>query len=87
MTVTMCLPGLVEGLAPTRAQHTLLGLLLFYTRKAFFTGEKKVTSLTYWKGLINKVALFYKATFLSRGCRKKFEKVCQVWFDDTATAT
>lgn len=66
MTVANCLLGLVESLVPTRAQRTLFSLLLFYARKALILYWKKpmTTLLSYWKGLLNKVIPFYKATYL-----------------------
>lgn len=60
-------------LVPTRAQGTLLSLLLFYARRVLILYWKKpmTPSLSYWKGLMNKVIPFYKATYLSKGCPKK----------------
>lgn len=77
MMVRICLLGLVEGLASTRAQCTLLSLLLFYTRKALILYWKKpvMPSLAYWKGLVNKMVPFCKTTYMSRGCPIKFEKI------------
>lgn len=83
LMVATCLLGLVEGLAPIRAQRTLLSLLLFYAHKALILCWKKpkMPSLSYWKGLVNSVISFYKATYLSRGCPKKFDKVWEIWLD------
>lgn len=72
MMVAVCLLWLVEDLAPTRAQRTLLSLLLFYARKALILYLKKKSmapSLPYWKGLVNKMIPLYNATYLSRGCK------------------
>lgn len=79
MTVSTCL----LGLAPTRSQHTLLSLLLLYTHKVLILYWKKpiTPSLSYWKELVKKVTPFYKATYLSRGCPNKFDKVWKVWLE------
>lgn len=79
--ISVCLLGLVEEVAPLRAQRTLLSLTLFYARKAILLCWKKpeAPSLAYWKGIVNKVLPLYKGTYLSRGCPQKFEKVWQCW--------
>lgn len=80
VTILVCLLGLVEE---------VLSLTLFYAHKAILLCWKKceVPFLAYWKGIVNKVLPFYKATYLSRGCPQKFEKVWQCWLlsvsDDT----
>lgn len=69
LTIRVCLLGLVEEVVPSRAHITLLNILFFYGRKA------GVPDLVFWKGLVHSMIPFYKATYLFRGCRKKFEKV------------
>lgn len=83
VTVAVCLLGLVEEVTPRRAQRTMISLSLFYARKAILLCWKKRNppTISFWKELINKALPFYKATYLRRGCPKKFEKVWQCWLD------
>lgn len=87
LTILGCLLSLVEEEAPHRAQRTLLLLALFYEFKPILLGWKKpeAPSLSYCKGIINKVLPLYKATYLSRGFPQKFEKVWQCLFSATDT--
>lgn len=83
VTVAVCLLGLVEELTPRRAQRTMISLALFYARKAILLCWKKPSppTVSFRKDIINKALPFYKATYLRRGCPKKFEKVWQNWLD------
>lgn len=76
-TVSLCLLGLVNHLAFTRASRTLLSLLVFYARKAVVLVWKsdRPPSLDCWKKLIDLVIPLYKITYLFHGCPKKFHKV------------
>ena len=87
MTITVCLLGLVEGVVPSRAHRTLLNILLFYGRKAILLKWRKpeAPELRFWKGLVNSMMPYYKATYLSRGCGKKFDKVWQAWYNSDLT--
>lgn len=79
--VTVGLLGLVNPLAFTTATRTLLGLLLFYARKAIVLNWKsdRPPSFQCWKSLLNSVFPLYRMTCLSRGCPKKFHKVWDIW--------
>lgn len=87
LTVSVCLLGLLEGIALRRAQRTLISISLFYARKAIICYWKRSESPTvsFWKDMINKALPLYKATYLSRGCPTKFEKVWQCWIDANET--
>lgn len=54
LTTDVCILGLVHLLASTRAMRTLLGLLLFYARKAILLGWKfpSAPTLNFWKHLV-----------------------------------
>lgn len=82
MTVRVCLLGLVDEVVPSRALRTLLNILLTYGRKAILLNWKKprAPSLASWKGLVNSMMSHYKATYIARGCGKKFDKVWQAWY-------
>lgn len=69
---------------PLRLSAPLLSLLLFYARKALILYWKKpmTPSLSYWKELVNKVTLFYKATYLNRGSPNKFDMVWKMWLEN-----
>lgn len=73
MSVRVCLLGLVDEVVPSKAHRTLLDILLFYARKAILLHWKKAVAptLSFWKGLVNSMMPFYKATYVSRGCGKK----------------
>ena len=88
-SVEVCLLGLVDGLAPARAVRTLVSLLLFYARKALLLHWKSplAPTILFWKGLVNKVTPLYKATYLSRGCPRKFNKVWKTWIDSPASTS
>lgn len=87
MTIRVCLLGLVDDLVPTRAMRTLLNILLFYRRKAILLAWKKpeAPTISSWKGLVNSMLPFYKATYETRGCIKKFDRVWQAWFKSNTT--
>lgn len=83
-TPQTCLLGLVEELAPKRAERTLIGLLLFYARK--------ITALCWKKRAlpqkqVNNVLPLYKETYQNRGCPKKYDRVWAKWLAKTSTAT
>lgn len=85
----ICILGLIEQFIPTTAGRTLVGLLLFYARKAIALSWKKTTppSLTLWKQLINNSLPLYKKTYINRGCLLKYEKVWSKWLTDPSTAS
>lgn len=63
------------------AHRTLLNILLFYGRKSILLKWRSSAppSLSFWKALVNSMMPYYKATYVSRGCMKKFDKVWQAW--------
>lgn len=87
LSIEVCLLGLVEPLAPRRALRTLLGLLLYYARKSIVLRWKasSAPSLNFWKKLVNAALPLYKATYLSRGCGKKFHKIWDIWTESLST--
>lgn len=87
LTVPVCLLGLVGSLAHRTATKTLIGLLLFYARKAILLKWKKpdAPSLTSWKALVNSTIPLYKVAYHSRGCTAKFDKIWKLWLDSTST--
>lgn len=87
LKVSICLLGLVGRLACRRATRTLIGLLLFYARKALLIKWKQpeVPTLNSWKSLINSVVPLYKAAYLTRSCPAKFDKIWHVWLDSDIT--
>lgn len=87
LTISVCLLGLVEQLTLATATRTLIGTLLFYARKAIVLKWKSANppTLSSWETLINKIIPLYKATYLSRGCPQKFEKVWHLWTDSEST--
>lgn len=80
----VCLLRSVEELVPRRAQKTFLSITLFFAQKAIVLYWKKpeALSLAFWKGMVNKSLPFYKATYATRGCQCKFDKVWQGWLVD-----
>lgn len=87
MNIKVCLLGLVDDIVPTRAMRTLLNILMFYGRKAILLAWKKpeAPTISVWKGLVNSMLPFYKATYESRGCVKKFDRVWQAWYKSNTT--
>lgn len=77
MTVKVCLLGLVEEVVPSCAHRTLLSILLFYGRKAILLQWRRpgAPALCFWKRFVNAMMPYYKATYLSRGCGKKFDSL------------
>lgn len=69
----ICLLGLVENLSPTTAGRMLIGLLLFYARKAIMLCWKKsfAHTIPYWKQLVNSNLPLYRDTIANVGCQKK----------------
>lgn len=76
MSVQVCLLGLVEDVVPSKAHTTLLNILLFYARKAIFLKWKKpgAPTTSFWKGLVNIMVPFYRATYISWVVRNFFIK-------------
>lgn len=87
--MSICILGLVEQLIPTVAGRTLVGLLLFYARKAIALSWRKPTPppLSLWKQLINNSLPLYKDTYDNRGCPNKYSKVWSKWLADPSTAS
>lgn len=87
LSVEVCLLGLVKPLALRRAIRTLLGLLLDYARKSIVLRWKAsyAPSINFWKRLVNAALPLYKATYLSRGCEKKFHKIWDIWTEARST--
>lgn len=87
LTNQLCFLGLIEGLANTLVHRILLSILLFYAWTVFILHWKnpEAPTLIAWKGLVNKVIPFYKATYLSWGCPRKFEKEWGSWISATDT--
>lgn len=83
-----CLLGLVEQMPILRTRKILISLLLYYARKAITMTWKQSSppSVKFWKSLVNASLPLYKATYLSRGCPQKFDKVWSCWVDN-ATAS
>lgn len=73
--VAVCLLGLVNPLAFTRAIKTLPGLF-FYARKA---NGSRIDPYPFCVGNL------YRMTCLSRGCPKKFHKVWDIWLNSPST--
>lgn len=74
----ICLLGLFDDLLPTTVERTLLGLLLFYFRKAFTLCCKQSTlpSVRYCQQLVNATLPL---------CLKKFSKVWVSWLNSAST--
>lgn len=87
MTIRVCLLGLVDEVVPARAMRTMLNVLLFYSRKAILPAWKKpeAPNISSWKGIVNSMLPYYKATYEARGCMKKFDKVWHMWFNSSTT--
>lgn len=70
--MSICMLGLIEQLIPTFAGRTLVGLLLFYARKAIALCWRKPTPppLSLWKQLVNNSLPLYKDTYANRGPQK-----------------
>lgn len=83
-SMSICILGLTEQLIPTVAGCTLVGLLLFYARKAIALSWRKSTRppLSLWKQLINNSLPLYKDTYDNRGCPNKYSKVWSKWLAD-----
>lgn len=80
--------ALVDSLAFAKATLTLLGILQFFARKTIvlkWTSARPPT-LSSWKQLVNAAIPLYKATYLSRRCPKKYEKVWHLWTDSESMA-
>lgn len=86
-TVRVCLLGLVDDVVPTHAMRTMLNVLLLYGRKVILLAWKKpeAPSISSWKGLVNSMLPYYKATYEARGYLKKFDRVWQTWFKSSTT--
>lgn len=71
LTISVCLLGLVEELAPLRAQRTFLFISLFHPQKPMLLHWKKpeAPSLTFWKG--------FASYLLEQGLSEKVK----VWHD------
>lgn len=69
LSIDVCMLGLVHLLATFRAMRTLIGLLLFYARKAILLKWKSPQAPTsdFWKSILNKTVPLYKFTFESGG--------------------
>lgn len=69
------------------ALRTLLGLLLYYARKAILLKWKSPSAptLDYWKHLVNTAIPLYKYTYESRVCPRKFSKVWDIWYDSPSS--
>lgn len=90
LSVLVCLLGLVGSLDHCQATRALIGLLLFYVRKALLLKWKQpeLPSLNMWKSLVNSAVPLYKATYLARCCPVKFNKIWHIWLEsDTTNAT
>lgn len=89
LMVDVCILGLVHLLVMSRAMRTLIGLLLFYAKKAILFNCKSpmVSRLDFWKTLINSAIPLYKFTYESRGCPGKVAKThtWDMWVDSLAT--
>ena len=77
----------MEEVVPSRAHRTLLSILLFYGKKAILLKWRSsgAPEVAFWKGLVNAMLPYYKATYLSRGCVGKFEKVWRAWYESDQT--
>lgn len=84
----ICLLDLVKGLLSTNAGRTLVGLLLFYARKAFALHWKKPSAPTivYSEQLVNSQLPLYKITYANRGGFPKFDKIWAKCLKDDTTA-
>lgn len=79
--------GLVDNLAPKRVTRTLLTILIYYARKTIVLSWKKSNppSVSAWRGVVNRAAPFYKATYINRGIPQKFDKVWGSWMNSDTT--
>lgn len=87
LTIEVCLLRLVDNLAPKRVTRTLLTILIYYARKMIVLSWKKPNppSVSAWKGVVNRAAPLYKATYISRGMPQKFDKVWGSWMNSETT--
>lgn len=70
---------------PLYSQNSLGTSILLCTAIVLKWKSPVVPSINFWKRQINTALPLYKATYLSRGCAKKFHTMWNIWVAAPAT--